>query len=66
VKARTFDDLLPIFDDFVTWDDFEGIRARAEWQKMIHRMRVAIKGSIVAIHNFVADKEAEAAEEAKA
>jgi hypothetical protein len=65
VKARTFDDLLPIFDDFVNFEDFEGIRARREWKKMIHRVRVACKGTVVSTHNYIEKKREAAEEEAK-
>jgi len=56
VKARLFGDLLPIYDDFVSWEDFDGIRARKEWKNMVHRMRVACKGSIVCIHGYFEEK----------
>ena len=53
VKSRIFADLLPIWDDFVRWEDFNGIRERAEWKQMVHRMKVACKGTVVSLHTFI-------------
>jgi hypothetical protein len=34
VKEKIFQDLMPCNDNFVQWEDFQGVRSRAEWGKL--------------------------------
>ena len=56
IKSHIFRDMLPIYDDFVRWEDFNGVRTRKEWQNMVHRMRVACKGSVVCVSVYFDDQ----------